>query len=160
MSLPRSGTQLITSLVDSHPDITCRHDMRICDVGHAHFDQLRWEYLQSDMIKILITRDYEKGAISEIWQPYRNYEYDPTDVYMKRRIAFVAGQRELKTKLMMEHTDFTIDYDNLTEGKEILEWDCPELCLLFGIKNQTFTTNFKKFPEIRRVDPSLAQYSN
>ena len=156
MSLPRSGTQLVTSLVDSHPDITCRHDMRMCDVGHAHFDQLRWDYIQSDMIKVLITRDYRKGALSEIcqtaWLECGDRVVDLTDRYLKRRVAFIAGQRELKTELMRPYADYIIDYDNLTKGQEILEWSCPELCILFGIKKHTFTTNFKKFPEIRIKD--------
>jgi len=104
------------------------------------------------MIKVLITRDYEKGALSEIWQTHRDQVYDPTDRYIKRRIIFIAGQRELKTELMRPYADYIIDYDILTKDKEISEWSCPELCLLFGIKKHTFTTDFKKFPEIRTKD--------
>lgn len=123
--------------------------MRKCDVGHMHFDQLSWDHIQSDMIKVLITRDYKKGALSEEWQGHREDLYDPSAVYTKRRIAFITQQRELKTELMKPYADYIIDYDDLTKGQEILEWSCPKLCFLFGIKKYTFTTNFRKFPEIR-----------
>lgn len=136
----------MTSLLDSHPEISCRFNADDCDVGIFHFHNVHYEWLGLPMI--LIERDYFDGAVSEMVTPHgqrANYQYELTE----QSVQIALNRRKLYTELLRPFADLVLSYEYLTNnGDEITELDCPELCDVLSIEHRVLTTDLQKMKKM------------
>ena len=146
ITLPKSGTRMMTSLLNSHPEIDCRFNSDDGEVGVFHFHNVRWEWLQLPMV--LIERDYFDGAVSEMVSPHGERANNQYELSV-RSVQTAINRRKLYTELLRRHADLVLKYEDLTNnGEEITELDCPELCDVLGVESRIFTTDFRKMEKM------------
>lgn len=143
MTLPKSGARMLTSLIDSHPDISCCFNDSIVDVGVFHFHNLQWEWLvDSRITKVLLERDIFTGAVSEMVSPHgerANGQY----VLSTQSVNLVRQRRQLHTELLRTYADFVLSYEAITGGREVFEWQSDKLCDLLEISRHTMVCSMR-----------------
>lgn len=138
LSLPRSGTHLVRSLIDSHPETSCAFGAS-ADVGVFHYPGIKWDWLTNKKV-ILLTRDYFNGAISDLSTNRASGIYTlPVE-----SVRMAVEKRRRYTELLKPYADLVVSYEEMTGGAEIGSWDCDELCDLLGVGRCTFRTKVKK----------------
>ena len=134
-----SGSKMLCSLLESHPDIVCPHESLLTIDGvapdfnrvfaklrgqqpfntyyglHAQYPNVTHDMLHASIPKILLYREDEiKGALSQyvhsIRRVNRQFELDPAIVQNR------AEQRYARTAEMAEHCTMTVSYEELTGG--------------------------------------------
>jgi hypothetical protein len=145
VTLPKSGTRLLTSLLNSHPDLTCRFGDEAADVGVFHFHNVRWTWAHS-IPMILLTRDYFEGAISELVSP-QGGRVDEQFRLTPASVDRVHQRRELYTELLRPHASYVMSYEDLTDnGQEILTRELPEICEMLGVRTALLTSAVSRLP--------------
>lgn len=145
LSLPRSGSALLCSLLDSHPDITCPHECirydylkeldalsgRVC-IGHAQYRRITDEVLKSDIPKIFLKRDdYAAGAVSEIALGHKWAQ--GLHVINPELVQRVAKDRQEKTERLLPYADFVVTYEDITHGEDINSVRLDDICQFVGV---------------------------
>lgn len=149
VSLPKSGTRMIQSLLDSHPEISCKFGNSGADVPVVHFHNLRWKWLTDPNVKvILLERSYIEGAISEMVDPYGERASGRYDLSQKA-VQVVARRRQLYTELLRPHADLVLQYETITESRDVREWRCDGLCDLLGISRRILICSMRRLPRVR-----------
>jgi len=143
---------MLTSLLDSHPDISCAFDSakgvaEAADVGVFHFHNFQWKWRKKPLI--FVRRDIFWGVISELVSPHgerANEEYE----FSQDTVQLRYNRRQLYTNLMAHNADLVLEYEDITDnGQEITEWSNPDLCTLLGIEDRVFTTQQKKLKKMQ-----------
>jgi hypothetical protein len=160
MSLPRSGSKMLCSMLGSHPQIACPHEPFFNQerrdnyrayleslqgevvIGHVHFHHLSPAMFADAMPKILLERDYADGAISQILngsrRPDRQFE-------IKREyVQIAAEERQRRTEIMRPHADLVLTYEQLTTT------DASKLiCEFLGVDVMPLLPRTRKTPPSR-----------
>lgn len=141
---------MLTSLIDSHPDISCRFGDSDADVGVFHFHNVKWKWLDDPNIKkVLLERGIVEGSISEMVSPHgqrADGRYHLTPESVQR----VAQRRRLYTELLRPYADLVLNYETITNGgEEVYEWQSDELCDLLGVSRRMLTCSMRKLLYVR-----------
>lgn len=168
----RSGSRVLCSLLDSHPDIVCPHEvlnpgrgdkLNYIEVAerlnienskfiglHGHFEYLSNEILNAPFPKLLLYRKDEiMGGIKQSLMGIRRVNglfelHAPTAIWN-------SNLRINRNKEMRLHSTNSISYEKLTNNEEVTELPkgiTKRLLSFVGAEYQTLATTVRKEPEM------------
>lgn len=139
-SLPRSGTRMVCHALHQHPQVWCSHEFlnkaastkrwindtskellstdKYKAIAHGQVYDISLGMLFSDVPKIFLKRSSYLPGTSEI--NLRRLSYGRRDINWSW-IANDVAERGRKSELLEHFADLVIDYDDITDGKEIEE---------------------------------------
>lgn len=159
----RSGTHLLASLLNSHPDLTCYDEVLL---GPGKKKPLGWKRLSKltenegaiVMYSHLIKTSLEDAMIvrrSKLIHLVRNdVKAHGISLFKKSGIEFDEKRfRRTKRRIARYRAQamsypfediYTITYEEISGGKNIKEYENKELLKFLGVKPMKLTTNIKK----------------
>ena len=162
-SLPRSGSRMLCSMLDSHPQVNCWHEYLVegqidedmaklsengkVAVGHCQWNLARKLYGKYPTI-LLYREDETRGAIGQMMLsiPRAHGEYMLKPDTVKR----VARERREHIEEMKQHADLLISYEEITDNKPTRiapQAVSDKLCDFIGVSRwMLYTDSAKKEP--------------
>lgn len=157
LALPRTGTKMLVSALESHPQIDkVTHEFNGTEEEfRAHPYVLSNRYHDwMDCTKIALTRENSvAGAKSLLLMTYNNFKLLPpgtVEIPIDEVVKSARFRREQEAEFS-RLADYTVSYEDLTEGEdteELPEWFSRDFCRLVGITPYPLVSSIRQSQRI------------
>lgn len=155
LALPRTGTKMLVSALNSHPELDVVHEFKgglwsFLKHPYVLSNHRRWWMRWPIKVMHVYREDSVAGAISLLKMSYTfpDLSFDLPVDEVSRLVAF----RREEEKEMSKASYYRVSYEDLTNGEEITElprWFVDEFCEFVGIESAEMKTAEKKRKPMR-----------